>query len=186
MSGAEQSDENRWTFGVRWVEGQIDRAKLRTTLTYRVVPRLSIGIEVNPLAGKVSPLANWLAVQETAKRPALIFGTSSDRIGTPSGQSFYGTLSKNLRRETGLPIAPYVGAAFGTYEDKVRPIGGVNIGFTEALNALIIFDGVEVHPTISWSTGRHVFSFLLIDAEHPGLSYSISFNGPERWFARDE
>jgi hypothetical protein len=37
---------------------------------------------------------NWLAVPETTKTPALIVGTSSDRIGTPGGQSFYATASK--------------------------------------------------------------------------------------------
>ena len=66
----------------------------------------AITIEAGRAAGKVSPLANWLALPETEKRPALILGTSSDRLGTPSGQSFYATLSKSLRRETGLPIAP--------------------------------------------------------------------------------
>ena len=71
------------------------RARLRMTLTYRFLPTFSAGLEYNPIAGKVSPLANWLAIKETTRRPALILGTSSDRIGTPSGQSFYGTLSKN-------------------------------------------------------------------------------------------
>jgi hypothetical protein len=47
-----------------------------------------------------------LAIPETDRRPALILGTSSDRIGTPDGQSFYATFSKNLKRETELPIAP--------------------------------------------------------------------------------
>lgn len=79
MSGAEQEDIDRVTFGVRYIEDQIDRAKLRTTLTYRFHPRFALGIEYNPLEGDVSPLANWLAVEEKARRPALMLGTSSDR-----------------------------------------------------------------------------------------------------------
>ncbi len=70
-----------------------------------------------------SPLANLLAIRETGNRPALVLGTSSDRIGTLSGQAFYATLSKNLKRETGLPIAPYGSVVYGTDEDRVRPIG---------------------------------------------------------------
>lgn len=175
MSGAPGSRRQPWTFGARWVEGQIRRASVRTTLTYRFHPTLSAGVEYNPRAGNWSPLANWLALPESRHRPAVIVGTSSDRIGTPSGQSFYATLSKNLRRETGLPIAPYVGAAYGTYEDRWRAIGGVSVGFTERANALVIFDGVHVHPTLNYSWRRHVFTFLLVRARHPGVSYSISF-----------
>ena len=175
MSGAENSSAQKWTFSVRGIANQIDRAKLRTTLTYRFVPTFSAGIEYNPIAGKVSPLANWLAMKETMKRPALILGTSSDRIGTPEGQSFYATFSKSLKRETRLPIAPYIGAAYGTYEDRLRPIGGLNIGFTEQLTALAIFDGVHVHPVVSYARERHVFSLLLVRGRHPGVSYSISF-----------
>ncbi len=157
------------------VEGQIARASVRTTLTYRLLPSLTAGVEYNPRARKASPLANWLALGETANRPAVILGTSSDRIGTPSGQSFYATVSKNLKRETRLPIAPYFGVAHGTYESRTRPIGGLSAGFTEWLNALVIFDGVHVHPTLNVARGRHVFSVLLVRGKHVGTSYSIVF-----------
>ena len=93
MSGARGKIEHPWTFSLRAIANQIDRAMLRTTLTYTFLPGLSAGLEYNPVAGKISPLANWLAISETANRPALILGTSSDRIGTPSGQSFYATFS---------------------------------------------------------------------------------------------
>jgi hypothetical protein len=120
-------------------------------------------------------LANWLALSETERRPALILGTSSDRIGTPSGQSFYATLSKNLKREARLPIAPYAGVAYGTYEDRWRAIGGLNIGFTEQFTSLVIFDGVHVHPMLNFQHGRHIASFILVRGRDPGVSYSISF-----------
>ena len=125
----------------------------------------------------MSPLANWLALEETAKRPALVAGTSSDRIGTPSGQSFYATLSKNLKRETGLPIAPYAGLAYGTYEDRLRPIGGLSLGFTERFSALVVYDGVNYHPMLNWSRGRHAASLILVDRRDPGVSYSVTFGG---------
>ena len=154
---------------------QIDRASVRTTLTYWLTSRFSAGVEYNPRAGKVSPLANLLAMRETRNRPALILGTSSDRIGTPSGQAFYATFSKNLKRETGLPIAPYGGVVYGTYQGKVRPIGGLNIGFSETVTSLVIFDGVHVHPTLNLSLKSHTISFLLIRGKDPGLSYSVAF-----------
>jgi hypothetical protein len=144
-------------------------------LTYRFHEALSAGIEYNPRAGKVSPLLNWLALPETGTRPALILGTSSDRIGTPTGQSFYATFSKGLKRETGLPIAPYAGVAYGTFEERARAIGGLHAAFTESLGALVIFDGVHAHGLVNVSRGRHVFSLVLVRWQDVGVSYSIAF-----------
>jgi hypothetical protein len=160
---------------VRVISNQIDRAKWRNTLTYRFHPRLTVGVEYNPLAGKVSPLANVVALTETHKRPALILGTSSDRIGTPSGQSFYATFSKNLKHSTGLPVAPYIGVAYGTFEDRLRVIGGLNINFKERWSSTILFDGVRVHPLVNYTWGRHQFGVIMERGRNPGLSYSISF-----------
>ena len=175
MSGAEDEIGHKWTLGVRVIANQIDRARWRNTLTYRFHPRLTAGIEYNPLAGKVSPVANFVAVTETHRRPALILGTSSDRIGTPSGQSYYATFSKSLKHHTGLPVAPYVGLAYGTFEDRLRPIGGLNISANEQWSSTILFDGVRVHPLVNYTRGRHVFSFIMERGRNPGLSYSISF-----------
>ena len=175
MSGTGQADADRWTYGVRVISHTIDRAKWRNTLTYRFHPRLTAGVEYNPLAGKVSPLANVVVLTETLKRPALIVGTSSDRIGTPFGQSFYATFSKSLKQATGLPVAPYVGVAYGTYEDRARLIGGLNINLSERWSSTLLFDGVRMHPTANYTYGRHQFGLIFERGRHPGASYSISF-----------
>lgn len=174
MSGAEDNNF-KWTYGLRVIANQIDRAKWRNTLTYRFHPRFTAGVEYNPLAQKVSPIANLVAMTETHKRPALILGTSSDRIGTPSGQSFYATLSKSLKHHTGLPLAPYVGIAYGTFEDRARIIGGLNISVNESWSSTLLFDGVRVHPLVNYTRGRHQFGVMLERGRNPGASYSISF-----------
>ncbi|MCW5968674.1 MAG: hypothetical protein KIT57_09180 [Blastocatellales bacterium] len=137
------------------------------------------GVEFNPRAAepgdRVNPLLNWVAMTETARRPALIIGTSSDRIGTPRGQSFYTTISKNLKRETGLPIAPYAGAAYSTHEHRWLPLAGLNVNFTRSVSSTVIFDGVRVHPLLNYTRGQHSFSFILAFANKPGVSYSVSF-----------
>lgn len=174
MSGA-GNNNYKWTYGVRVIANQIDRAKWRNTLTYRFHPRITAGIEYNPLAKKVSPLANVVAITETHQRPALILGTSSDRIGTPSGQSFYVTVSKSLKHATGLPIAPYVGVAYGTNEDRARVIGGLNVTLGDHWSSTILFDGVRIHPLVNYTYGRHQFGVILERGRNPGASYSISF-----------
>jgi hypothetical protein len=174
VSGA-GDDNYKWTYGVRLIANQIDRATWRNTLTYRFHPRFTAGVEYNPLAKKASPIANVVAITETHSRPALIMGTSSDRIGTPSGQSFYSTFSKSLKHLTGIPVAPYIGVAYGTYEDRARVIGGLNITLGTRWSSTILFDGVRVHPLLNYTYGRHQFGMLLERGRNPGVSYSISF-----------
>ncbi|MGH9968341.1 MAG: hypothetical protein ACREBG_11015 [Pyrinomonadaceae bacterium] len=154
---------------------QIPRAAVRTTLTYRFHPRLQLGIEYNPRAGEFAPLANLLILTETERRPALMLGTSTDRIGTPSGQSFYATLSKNLHRETGLPIAPYVGASFGTFDHRGRPIGGLSVFLNKNFSLLVTYNGVNVHPLLIFSHNRHALSLIMVKGRDPGMSYSITY-----------
>jgi hypothetical protein len=179
VGGAGNTAKEKWIFSLRVIPNVVPRAQVRATLTYRLHPRLTAGVEFNPRTteegNKVGPLINWVALTETSRRPALILGTSSDRIGTPRGQSFYATFSKNLKQETRLPIAPYVGVAYGTYEHRWRPLAGLNVNFTRSLSSTFIFDGVRIHPMLNYTHGRHSFSFVLAFANKPGLSYSISF-----------
>jgi hypothetical protein len=143
---------------------------------YRPHPQVSLGIEYNPFAKEVRPLLTLIPVKETANRPAIIFGISSDRIGTPSGTSFYLTASKDLQRWTGLPIAPYGGIVYGTYEKKWRPIGGLNIRIRNNLTSLIQFDGVRVHPMLTYNFNEtHGLTFLMIKGRSPGVTYTYSF-----------
>jgi hypothetical protein len=104
-----------------------------------------------------------------------MLGTSTDRIGTPSGQSFFATFSKNLRRETGLPIAPYVGATYGTYDHRVRPIGGLSVSLNKNFSILATYNGVNVHPLLIFSHERHALSLIMVKGRDPGMSYSVTF-----------
>ncbi len=143
---------------------------------FRATGRLHLGAEFNPAADESGPLANLVVVTETERRPALIIGTSSDRIGTPSGRAWFATLSKDLEPIWGARFAPYLGLAYGTYEERTRPIGGLGIGLTPRWSALLIHDGVNFHPTLSWAAGRRwEVTALLVEGRDPGLSLSVSF-----------
>lgn len=165
---------------MRWIPGiDVDRAKLRTTLSYQFAPTFSAGIEINPLASDVGPIANWLALPETDDAPGLIFGTSSDRIGTTHGRAIYGTLSKDLEGWTGLPIAPYAGLSFGTFDDELVGIGGLMIRWTDELSTTSLWDGHNLHHTLDYGLphGQLIGLVLANLDEHYdlGISYSIRF-----------
>lgn len=149
---------------------------MRATLIYRLHPRFHIGLEYNPKVGEVHPLITLIAVTETKNRPAVIIGISSDRIGTPSGTSVYLTASKDLQHWTGLPVAPYGGIVYSSYDKVFRPIGGLNIRIRNDLTSLIQFDGVKVHPSLTYTfNDTHALTFLMIRGTRPGVTYTFSF-----------
>ena len=149
---------------------------MRATFIYRWHPRVHFGLEYNPKVGEVHPLLTLIPVTETANRPAVIVGISSDRIGTPRGTSFYITASKDLEGLTGLPIAPYAGVVYGTYDKEFRPIGGLSIRLPRNFGSLIQFDGHKLHPGLTYTfNDTHSLTFLMIRLKQPGVSYTFSF-----------
>lgn len=159
---------------MRSIEGiPVDRARTRVTLTYAVRSDLQLGLEYNAqgIEGeRLGPLANWRAIDETDRRPALILGTSSDRIGTPKGQAYFATLSKDLSGLTGLPIAPYVGIAWGAFEREWREVAGLRIGWAAELASTHLWDGENLHHVLEWQrwSGR---TFGLVVVEQDGDYY---------------
>ena len=166
---------SRWIVAARLIDHPVKRARQRYVLNYRLLPKLKLGVEWNPGADEVGPLVNWLALTETKKRPALMFGTSSDRIGTPDGQAYFATLSKALGVIGQVPIAGYVGASHGTFEDETLPIAGITADVTNWLTTRVIYDGEDVHAALETSVGRHDFGLLLIDGQYVGGTWSVVF-----------
>jgi hypothetical protein len=167
-------------FGTRWIPGiDVDRAKLRATLSYRFSTRFSAGIEVNPLASDVGPIANWLAIPEEDDTPALILGTSSDRIGTTHGRAVYATLSKDLEKWTGLSIAPYAGVSYGTFDDEAVAIGGLAINWSARISSIHSWDGHNLQNLVETSLGESQLIGLVlthVDGEYDlGVTWSIGF-----------
>lgn len=168
-------DKARWEVSHRYLTGVIDRATHRTVIMRRVSPSLKLGVEINPLADEVGFVANWRAIAETASRPAMIFGTSSDRIGTPSGQSYFVTVSKSLNHHLGLPIAPYVGASYSGYEGRVIYPFGVNVAVRPNVSALVMNDGVHTHLSATYAWNRYSFTVLAVERKHVGFTMAAAF-----------
>ena len=155
--------------------GVIDRATHRTIVMHRITPALKAGIEWNALENEVGIVANWRAISETHTRPALIFGTSSDRIGTPAGQSYYATVSKSLHHETRLPIAPYVGISYSGHADAFVFPFGVNVALPRGFSAMLINDGVHTHLSATYARPRFSVTVLAVERRHAGVTVGTSF-----------
>lgn len=155
------------------IPGQIPRAQWRNTLMYRVNPDLQVGVEYNPLAptGNVGPLLNWRALREGPNLPAIILGTSSDRIGTPFGQAYYVTFSKTVAKGIGL----YVGASYSEFEKRVLIPFGASFQIDEHWSSILAYDGVNFHPTVSYSWDRYGVTLILANSRYPGFNFSVGF-----------
>lgn len=108
-----------------------------------------------------------------------MFGTSSDRIGTTHGRAFYGTVSKDLGHWTGLPVAPYVGVSYGTFDDEAVVIAGAMILWAERWSTTSLWDGHNLHHLVETSIGeRYSVGLMLVDLDRHydvGLTFSIRF-----------
>ena len=136
-------------------------------------------MEYNAGVKELGIVANWRAVRETRSRPALIFGTSSDRIGTPNGQSYFATMSKSLQPLLGVPISPYVGLSYSEFEKRILVPWGVNASLGRHWSATLLHDGVRSHLAATYNWKQYSVTALAVGnpdgKRDPGVNFSVSF-----------
>ncbi len=137
---------------------------------HRFTRDIKAGVEWNAQANEVGFVANWRALPETETRPALIFGTSSDRIGTPSGQSYYATLSKSFSR-----VAPYAGVSWSEYEGRLLYPFGINVALAQRWSAMVINDGVHTHLSATYGARKLSVTVLAVERKHFGITVGTTF-----------
>lgn len=153
----------------------MDRARWRGTITRRLHPRLSVGLEFNPGVGEVGPLATAFLLRETHRRPALSLGTSSDRIGSPEGTtSVFLTASKHV---PGTPLSPYASVNWSEWDDGFNFPFGASLALGGNLSVRPMYDGDRTHLMLSWSRGPATLTALWIWLEEAGLAVSWGWGG---------
>lgn len=151
----------------------IDRPRWRTTLTYRFTPTLQAGIEFNAAVGEANPIANWFVLRETAAQPALVLGTSSDRIGTPEGKrAWFATVARSLR---GAPLSVYAGVSYSEADRTVLAPFGCTVQLAERWSLQPMHDGHATHTLLTWSNGRETVSVMAVWNRRVGVSLGLEF-----------
>lgn len=162
-----------WAFSQRWVDTDVERARWRTTATYRVFPTLQVGAEFNPVVEEIGPLFTLFLLREGHTRPALFLGTSSDRIGTDKGkQAYFLTGSKGL---------PWVRLSVNLTLNYSEADEGFNVPFGAVLflpygfDVRSMYDGHRNHLLLDYATERWSVSLLSVWMETFGVSVSAGF-----------
>ncbi len=159
-------------FSGRFVGTDAKRPRWRFTGSYAATPRLQIGLEFNPAAGEVGPIANWVALTETERWPMVTLGTSSDRIFSPPGtQSVYATAARSLSNSA----AVYGGVSYGGFEKRPVFPWGVNLRLTERLDGMAMHDGRNTHLMLTQNMGDHNVTLLWVKTRYLGVSIGRSF-----------
>lgn len=110
---------------------------------------------------------------EDERRPALFFGTSSDRIGSPEGeQAYFLTASK---RHATWPVSAYASLNYSEWDGDINFPFGVEVDLSERFSVRPMYDGQRTHLTMSYRTDRHNISLLWVWLERVGVAYSTRF-----------
>jgi hypothetical protein len=160
-------------FSLRYVDTDLARPRWRGTVNYRVIPTLQLGVEYNPVAGEIGPLATWFVVTETERRPALFLGTSSDRIGSPEGtQSYYLTAAKYLPP---VRTSPYVSLNYSEWDTGWNVPFGANVELGRGFSAQPMYDGRRTHLLGAYANQRYSVTLLWAWLERAGAAVSVGF-----------
>lgn len=135
--------------------------------------RLQLGIEFNPKASEIGPLATLFLLTETETRPALFVGTSSDRIGSPSGaQSYFVTASKYV---PALRASFYGSLNYSEWDKGFNfPLGlGVELG--KGVSVRPMYDGDRSHVMLNYDATQYGVSLMYVWLETLGIAVSVGF-----------
>ncbi len=136
-------------------------------------PTLLLGVEYNPVAGEVGPIATWFLLTEGDRRPALFLGTSSDRIGSPEGtQAYYLTAAKHIPE---LRTSPYVSLNYSEWDEGWNVPFGAHVDVGGGFSIQPMFDGDRSHLLGSYATGRFSATLIWAWLERAGAAVSLGF-----------
>lgn len=158
---------------MRYADTPEQRPRWRFNAAYRVMPRLQVGLEYNPVVSELVPTANWVLSTETQHSPLLSLGTSSDRIGSPVGtHAYYLTIAKGFPHQH---IAPYFSINYSETDHAVNYPFGVNIALGKQWDLLPMNDGRRTHLLLTYKQKSYNVSLIAVYMRHVGISISFSF-----------
>ena len=151
----------------------VDRARWRSTATYRFHHRLQAGVEFNPDVEEINPILSFFLITETDQRPAVFLGTSSDRIGSPEGtQSYFATVSKRFGASR---FSGYASLNYSEWDRGFNVPFGMEVGLGDWFSVRPMYDGARPHLMFNYSRESWSVSLLAVDLEHPGISFALGF-----------
>ena len=103
----------------------------------------------------------------------MFFGTSSDRIGSPSGkQSYFTTVSKYV---PALRASIYGSVNYSEWSEAVNFPVGVGLEMGNRFSIRPMYDGDRGHLMFNYFANRYGVSLIVVWFETMGISFSAGF-----------
>jgi len=135
--------------------------------------RLQIGFEYNFLVQEIGFRGTYILATESATRPMIHLGTSSDRIGTPEGyQQVSLTFAKTV---PGTSLAPYLSVTYSAFERGLVFPFGVNVQLDRGWSVLVMNDGRKSHVLLNYMARDFYVQGGLIWMKHPAVTIGWGF-----------
>lgn len=107
---------------------------------------------------------------EGEKKPGIVFGISSDRIGTEEGKyAYFTTFSKQIGDSN---VAPYVVLNYSETDRGLNFPFGASVALRDNLILIPMYDGHQTHTTLTFY-GRKGLSVTLIAAWNRRFGLSV-------------
>lgn len=161
-----------WSISIRGIDSRDPETHWRTTLDYRITPKLAGGIEFNPHTREVQPRATWFVTPQTANLPSVVIGASADRLSTPEGHAVFLTLAKSFADS---PITPFLSAKYSTSSRQFAYPFGANARLGKDITLQSLYDGNYTHLLLTKSFGMSSASLIFARTRHWGFQFSIGF-----------
>jgi hypothetical protein len=163
----------KWAFSLRWVDTELARPRWRVTANYRFVPTVQAGVEWNPAAKELNPIATWFFLSERGGRPAAFFGTSSDRIGSPTGKrAWFVTAAKNLDP---VPASVYASANYSEWDAGWNVPFGANVEVVPRVTLNPMYDGHRTHLLATYAGDNYGITLIYAWLDRAGIALSAGF-----------
>jgi hypothetical protein len=156
----------------RFVLVDSDRSPVEFSLAHRLRDDLQVGVEYDPGEGALYPLLNWRFVDATDEHPAVALGVSSAWPSSEvDGSAVFVTAAQNL----GPRLAASISLAYGLEDERLRVPASLSYTFGENLSGMLLHDGDQTHPILTYRRAPVSFSLIFLNAEDAALSISWGF-----------
>jgi hypothetical protein len=137
------------------------------------VPRLQVGVEFNAVVEEVNPLVTLFLLTEGDRRPGLFLGTSSDRIGSPSGTTaYYATASKYFDV---VGASAYASLNYSEWDEGFNVPFGVAKEVVDRFALRYMYDGQRSHALADYYLDNVGVSLMYVWLEQFGVSLYAGF-----------
>ena len=173
MRSLDELQEKPWSFTTRLV-GNPDtaRAPLEFSLVRQWTPEFRFGVLRIPKDDSWSPIWNYRFWDSEDRATTAAIGQSG---AWPSSRTTGAAYSLTAGHSWGGGLSTYASASYAPDANLWYIPMGARWKFDPNWSTRVMWDGIELHPAVTYHQDGWNLSFLMLDGRDPTLSFSVAF-----------